>query len=153
MTPILRTTELIDIDKITALNCMSNPFPWSDRLIKESILNRVSWVLESTSNDSDDGKVVAWLVASSICGQSELELVLVDKAERRKGYAESLLLVWKQWALEHQHDELQLEVRESNNGAIRLYKKMGFEEVGRRKNYYTNDSGKEAACLMSLFLK
>ena len=31
-----------------------------------------------------------------------------------------------------------LEVREGNNAAITLYKKYGFEQIGKRKNYYSN---------------
>ena len=41
-----------------------------------------------------------------------------------------------------------LEVRESNTPAIGLYRKLGFEEVGRRKGYYTNP--KEDAILMTV---
>jgi ribosomal-protein-alanine N-acetyltransferase len=44
-------------------------------------------------------------------------------------------------------------VRESNLGAIYLYKKFGFEPVGLRKNYYpTEDGGFEHALLMNLTL-
>jgi len=35
-------------------------------------------------------------------------------------------------------DAVFLEVRESNTAARRLYQKLGFEETGRRKSYYSN---------------
>ena len=44
-----------------------------------------------------------------------------------------------------------LEVRESNDPALRLYRKYGFQEVGRRKNYY--EKPREDAILMTLFLE
>ncbi|TDO95514.1 GNAT family N-acetyltransferase [Marinomonas balearica] len=147
----IRTAKISDLVAIVDLNNSSNPYPWSERLIEESLNARTSWVLQSDSARPD--ALTAWLVASNVCGQSELELILVAKDERRKGYAEALLLAWRNWADELKHDELLLEVRESNVAAIELYYKIGFEEVGRRKNYYTHSSGKEAACLMSLFLK
>jgi ribosomal-protein-alanine N-acetyltransferase len=43
-----------------------------------------------------------------------------------------------------------LEVRKSNNAAIRLYEKNGFNEIGVRNNYYKNKEGKEDAILMGL---
>ena len=42
-----------------------------------------------------------------------------------------------------------LEVRESNNAAIRLYEKLGYKEVGRRKNFYSDPT--ENAILMTMF--
>ncbi len=36
-------------------------------------------------------------------------------------------------------DNVMLEVRESNENAIKLYKKCGFEEINRRKKYYGNE--------------
>ena len=46
---------------------------------------------------------------------------------------------------------LQLEVRESNLAARRLYEKNGFEIVGKRKNYYEKPA--EDAILMSKFFQ
>jgi len=45
-----------------------------------------------------------------------------------------------------------LEVRRSNFLAIRLYKKIGFNEIGVRNNYYQNKDGKEDAILMGMAL-
>jgi len=41
-------------------------------------------------------------------------------------------------------------VRVSNFSAIRLYKKLGFKDVGNRKDYYATEFGREDAILMSL---
>ncbi len=43
-----------------------------------------------------------------------------------------------------------LEVRQSNVAAVTLYKKLGFEVLGARKNYYTRPD--EDACVMGLVL-
>ena len=47
---------------------------------------------------------------------------------------------------------IQLEVRASNNSAIRLYQKMGFSELGQRENYYPTAEGRENAILMTLHI-
>lgn len=51
----------------------------------------------------------------------------------------------------HGVNRIDLEVRASNSVAISFYKRHGFEDVGIRKNYYTNP--KEDALLMSRFIK
>jgi ribosomal-protein-alanine N-acetyltransferase len=43
-----------------------------------------------------------------------------------------------------------LEVRVSNFSAIRLYLNYGFNEVGRRRDYYRTECGREDAILMTL---
>lgn len=45
-----------------------------------------------------------------------------------------------------------LDVRESNERAIKLYKKMGFEHIAVRKDYYPTMSGRENALVMKLIL-
>jgi ribosomal-protein-alanine N-acetyltransferase len=41
-----------------------------------------------------------------------------------------------------------LEVRESNEAALKLYRKLGFGEIGRREKYYENPE--ETAIVMRL---
>ena len=45
-----------------------------------------------------------------------------------------------------------LEVRPSNVGAIALYEKMGFNEIGVRKGYYPATHGREDAIMLALEL-
>ena len=49
-------------------------------------------------------------------------------------------------------DQIFLEVRESNDAAINLYNKFGFNELGIRANYYKRDKGREDAIIMGLTL-
>jgi ribosomal-protein-alanine N-acetyltransferase len=64
--------------------------------------------------------------------------VAVHPDFRRRGIAEALVnrLVEELKAIDSH--SLTLEVRASNVPAISLYEKLGFSEVGRRKNYYRN---------------
>jgi [ribosomal protein S18]-alanine N-acetyltransferase len=45
-----------------------------------------------------------------------------------------------------------LEVRPSNSGAIALYQKLGFNEIGTRKGYYPAENGREDAIMYALEL-
>ncbi|HDZ78112.1 MAG TPA: GNAT family N-acetyltransferase, partial [Gammaproteobacteria bacterium] len=42
-----------------------------------------------------------------------------------------------------------LEVRESNTAAIKLYDKLGFNEIGLRRDYYPGSSGREDALVLA----
>lgn len=60
--------------------------------------------------------------------------------ERQKGHAHRLLNFTLRYAEKLSIVEINLEVRESNLAAIALYTDHGFVLVGRRKNYYTQQT-------------
>ncbi|MCO4784304.1 MAG: ribosomal protein S18-alanine N-acetyltransferase [Marinomonas atlantica] len=147
---MLREATLSDAEAIDALERLSDPHPWSEGLIREALQSRQNWVLEST----EKSHLVGWLTASALFDQSELELVVTDASKRRLGLGKRLLQQWLDWAGNQGCTEGLLEVRESNQGAIALYKQFGFEQVGSRKNYYSlAEGGHEHAVLMTCKLK
>lgn len=62
--------------------------------------------------------------------------VAVNPACRRRGIGEGLLTEMKKRAADHKIARIVLEVRVSNEGAIRLYEKQGFSSVGIRRGFY-----------------
>ena len=64
--------------------------------------------------------------------------VAVHPDFRRKGIAEALIEELVETLKRKDSHCLTLEVRASNGPAIALYEKLGFAQVGRRKNYYRN---------------
>ncbi len=95
----------------------------------------------------EDGELWGWLAASRVWERSELEYVLVAPARRGQGIAGRLLDGWIDWARAQGVLEMELEVRVSNAGALRLYHQRGFLEQGRRLKYYERPV--EDAVLMS----
>ena len=67
--------------------------------------------------------------------EGTLEKIAVAPAYRRQGVAEAILGAYIRFG-QANLAFLTLEVRESNAPAIGLYEKLGFQVVGRRKNYY-----------------
>ncbi|MCR5231945.1 MAG: GNAT family N-acetyltransferase, partial [Acholeplasmatales bacterium] len=62
----------------------------------------------------------------------------VNKDYQHKGIGSELLNELMNFLIEKGAKSFILEVRESNNNAIRLYEKFGFKEISIRKNYYSN---------------
>lgn len=78
-----------------------------------------------------EGAVVAFLVSRAVAGEAEILNLAVDPAFRRRGAASTLVR-----SLDS--EVVFLEVRESNQAAIRLYANLGFQQQGSRPNYYTD---------------
>ena len=108
----------------------------------EAELNRefaLPWVLKSPASTEPVAFALAWSVAD--------ELQLLDMAShsehRRKGYARALLSELLSYARREHKRLFLLEVRQSNEPAIRLYRSVGFETTGVRRGYYS-DTGEDA---------
>jgi ribosomal-protein-alanine N-acetyltransferase len=70
--------------------------------------------------------------------QFELESIVVAAALRARGIGLSLMSAILDLATSNNADRLELEVRTSNQPAIRLYTRAGLTPQGRRPNYYSN---------------
>lgn len=108
----------------------------------------------SQANNTKTPNVCGFLCASCLFDESELELILVSQVHRRQGIAQQLMQTWLDYIKQKQVQQAMLEVRCSNAAAIRLYQQQGFEQVGKRKNYYVTDQSlatkREDAILMNL---
>jgi ribosomal-protein-alanine N-acetyltransferase len=85
------------------------------------------------------GFVIFWVVADEM----HLLNLAVHPAHRRRGISRALLTAAMEQARSRGAAVVWLEVRPSNQAALTLYRSFGFEEVGVRRNYYT-DNGEDA---------
>lgn len=118
---------------------------WEAMLDTDAVPLRLALV--ATNNA---GGVHGFAVVSIVPPQAELESIAVAKISQRQGIGSRLLkeiLQEIRWAGVQQ---LGLEVRESNQPAIALYRRAGFRETGRRRRYYTDPI--EDALLMDISL-
>ena len=83
------------------------------------------------------GKTIGFILARPITPVVEIFNIAVLPDFREKGIGRILFDKILERAVEHNCLECWLEVRESNRAARRFYEKLGFENVGRRKNYYS----------------
>ena len=120
------------IPKIASLEKLCFSEPWSENSVAGELSNPLSLWLVAV-----DGDCVAGYVGSqSVMGETDMMNIAVSPDYRRQGVAAALIeeLV-RQLKVGGNHC-LTLEVRASNDGAIKLYEKLGFAQVGRRPNYY-----------------
>ena len=90
----------------------------------------------------------AYLIARIADKDMEIIILGVDKDNRRKGAATSMINKLIALTKEKKIKRILLEVSIENKAGIKLYKKFGFITYNVRKNYYTREKKKESACLM-----
>ena len=99
-----------------------------------------------------DNKIVGHGIVSHVVGEAELLNICIHPIHQGQGLAGRLMEYLIDHAASKDNHEMFLEVRESNAPARHLYEKLGFNEIGKRKNYYPGKNGREDAILMALVL-
>jgi ribosomal-protein-alanine N-acetyltransferase len=87
-----------------------------------------------------DGRTVGFALARIVLNEAELLLLAVRRDGQRSGIGELLLDRFRLVATARGASKLHLEVRDGNP-AMHLYRRAGFTEAGRRRNYYTGRDG------------
>ncbi|GFO63522.1 ribosomal-protein-alanine acetyltransferase [Geomonas paludis] len=133
-----------DLDAVLEIESASFPRPWTRRHFLDEMESPGSYPMVALTAD---GKVAGYLCLKQVLDEAEILDVAVDPACRGCGIGRALV----DWAVAfcrgHTLRMLCLEVRVGNHEAISLYRRLGFAEVGRRKNYYENG---DDAILMDL---
>lgn len=88
----------------------------------------------------DAGEAIGFALARVVAREAELLLLAVKPEERCRGIGQLLVNRFMQVATTRGAERVHLEVREGNH-AVKLYERLGFREVGRRRNYYRGRDG------------
>lgn len=138
--------HLEELEKLERI-CFSRP--WSRKMLAEELENQCAAFL--VAEDSVSGRVLGYAGLMVVADEGYITNVAVFPEYRRQGIAARILQVFVQFAEANRLAFLTLEVRPSNAAAIALYQGFGFEEVGRRKNYY--DLPKEDALILTKYFE
>ena len=138
--------HLEELEKLERI-CFSRP--WSRKMLAEELENQCAAFL--VAEDSVSGRVLGYAGLMVVADEGYITNVAVFPEYRRQGIAAQILQVFLQFAAANHLAFLTLEVRPSNAAAIALYQGFGFEEVGRRKNYY--DLPKEDALILTKYFE
>jgi ribosomal-protein-alanine N-acetyltransferase len=132
----LRLMIAADLEAVTAIEQASYSVPWTEQTFRGLVDRPDTDVLSALSGDEVVGFAVAW----SVGDQAELGNVAVAKEWRGRGVGERLVREVVTRLGRRGVHEIFLEVRVSNRTARRLYERLGFVEIGRRRNYYARPS-------------
>ena len=130
-----------DLDGVMAV--MTAAFP--DRFGEAWTRSQCAGILPMTGvklflAEDCDGRIVGFSLYRTIADDSELLLLAVHPDSRGKGIGRQLLTHFIDDSKKTGASRIHLEVRDGNS-AIEVYRKAGFEQVNRRRNYYRGRDG------------
>ncbi len=140
---ILRRLELADLDAIERIEKASYPTPWSRSMFTSELAKPSSHSLAAVTAA---GELVGYLILSRYVDAWHVMNVAVAPAHRRHGIASALLARLFEITCDDVRRGYTLEVRVSNEAAIKLYERFDFRRCGIRRGYYTDN--REDALIM-----
>ena len=140
----LRLLELGDLSAIEEIERASYPTPWSRSMFAGELAKPSSISLGAFDPETD--ALVGYLVISRYVDAWHVMNVAVAPDHRRRGIATALLDRLFDVTATDPRRGYTLEVRVSNEGAIKLYERLGFVARGVRRGYYTDN--REDALIM-----
>jgi ribosomal-protein-alanine N-acetyltransferase len=144
VTLTFRRLSLRDLPAIEEIEQRSYATPWSRSMFAGELSKPSSICLGAF--DAESGRLAGYLIISRYVDAWHVMNLAVAPALRRQGIATALLeRLFDQTASESRRGYT-LEVRVSNDAAIKLYEQMGFKARGIRRGYYTDN--REDALIM-----
>ena len=132
---IVRKAEGADAQGIFDVETESFSVPWSLQAITRELANpnlTMYYVLAD-----EDGTIAGYAGLWRVLDEGQITNIALKQQYRRQGYGELLLRVLMEAAWEDGCSDIFLEVRVSNIGALHLYRKLGYQVLSVRKNYYS----------------
>lgn len=129
---MIRRMQEADLPRVAELEQECFSVPWSEENLRQSLLspNYLFLAVE------EEGRVAGYAGLLKVADEGDITNIAVDTAYRGKGIGteltRSLLEEGMKWGIR----AFTLEVRVSNEAAIHVYEKLGFESAGVRKRFY-----------------
>lgn len=128
----LRLMEKGDIAQILAIENVSFPTPWAEYAFLSELKNKFAVYYVAAHEDKVVGYSGMWLFS----GEAHITTIAVHPDWRGQGLGRAFMDNMINRARDRGASTVILEVRPSNAAARCLYKKIGFRQIGCRKNYY-----------------
>ena len=128
MIEIIRMNES-HVSAVAELERQNFSEPWPEIAVRSELTNKLALWLVAV----EDGVVAGYVGSQTVLQEADMMNIAVADTHRRRGIARLLV---EELIRQLDAYQLTLEVRASNAPAIALYEKLGFTQVGLRKNYY-----------------
>ena len=138
----IRRLTLAELSEIEVIEQRAYQTPWSRSMFASELAKGTSICLGAYEGD----RLVGYIVNSRYVDAWHVMNVAVDPDFQRRGIASRLIERLFELTVDDDGRGYTLEVRVSNEEAIKLYEKLGFERHGIRRGYYTDN--REDALIM-----
>ncbi len=129
-----------DIEQILSIENNAAPFPWSKLAHQDAIIQQYPSIVMTQAD-----KLVGFIIFNYYLDECHLLNLVIASQFQGRGYGKELTNEMMQQARAKEMKTVLLEVRKSNNSAIKLYERLGFTQIGNRKNYYRGNLQQDLA--------
>lgn len=143
----LQSLSLADLASVMVIENQSYEVPWTSGNFRDAFSSGYT-LLKLV----DQGVMIGYLVYMRVLDECHLLNFTIAPSRQRRGAGQFMLEQLLKKLVAEQLNVVMLEVRPSNQSAIRLYERNGFQRVGLRKDYYPTARGesvREDAVLMN----
>ena len=132
-----RKMTIDDVKAVHAIELATFPTPWTlDSFYYEMTENQYAHYLIA---ENEAGEIIGFCGVWLVIDAAQITNVAVVDSVRGQGIGEGLMREAMRVAKEENMDVMSLEVRVTNTVAQNLYRKLGFQDGGIRKGYYTDN--------------
>ncbi len=143
-TIVFRPMSELDLEQVIAIEEAVYEFPWSIGIFQDCLsAGYCCWLMEQGECVSGYG------VMSVLADEAHILNLCIKPDLQNNGLGKEMLDYLIDLAKGHYADVMFLEVRPSNRQALKIYEKLGFDEVGSRKDYYPAKFGREDALILA----
>lgn len=131
---MLQIAELCreDLDQVSKIEAECFSVPWSKKSLEEVLDNPMAHYITA----KEEGNIVGYCGAYVILDEGNINQVAVAPAYRRQGVGRKMMNALLERLWQAGAGAVTLEVRAGNQPAVALYRALGFQIEGIRKNFY-----------------
>lgn len=137
-----------DLDDVVSLEAHVQAFPWTRRNFSDALAaGNGAWVMRQ------EGRLAGFCVLMFAPDVAHLLVIAVARSVQRQGLGTKLLAWCESQARARGTDGVLLEVRPSNEKALKFYERLGYLQIGVRRGYYPaeKDQREDALVMQKLF--
>lgn len=143
----LRLMIEADLNAVYAIEQAAYEYPWSLKNLQDCYTSGYQcWVWQLDAN------LIGYGIMSVAVGECEILNLCTHPIYQGQGLGKKMLSHLLKIGLKDGADMAFLEVRESNTRALQLYRSIGFNEIGIRRNYYPHSKGRMNAIMLAKVL-
>jgi [ribosomal protein S18]-alanine N-acetyltransferase len=144
--PVIRALRSDRADVCAAIHANSFAHSWSSAEFETLLTNKNT--IGGAAIDASTDELRGFALSRLAADEAEILTIVVTEAYRNRGIGRALLIDCLSRLAEFHVSALFLEVERTNLGALALYARMGFQEVGQRRGYYQKQNGSTATALV-----
>jgi ribosomal-protein-alanine acetyltransferase len=129
---IVRQMEVDDLKQVMIIENANFSMPWTEKGFLTFLLRHDTLFLVA----EEESEILGYIGVITVLDEGDITNVAVKQSRQREGLGNLLVSSLLRLADELGIKTMHLEVRASNEQALSLYKRNGFEAIGTRHNYY-----------------